>query len=122
MQIEDDEGVDVAAVEPAVAAEVEEEDVHVGGEDEPEDNDDEGYDSFIEERSRPQIPQPDPAAQRIPDSDGWNLISKLGPLASFLSCFPALHEVPEQHKQAWIGAFSRVLRRWRTFSDLSGSD
>ena len=52
MQIEDDEGVDVAAVEPAVAAEVEEEDVHVGGEDEPEDNDDEGYDSFIEERSR----------------------------------------------------------------------
>ena len=104
-----------AGDEPAVVGEVEEDDVHIGGEDEPEDNDDdEGYDSFIEERSRPQIPQPDPAAQRIPDSDGWNLISKLGPLASFLSCFPALQEVPEQHKQAWIGAFSRVLRRWRT--------
>ena len=104
-----------AGDEPAVVGEVEEDDVHIGGEDEQEDNDDdEGYDSFIEERSRPQIPQPDPAAQRIPDSDGWNLISKLGPLASFLSCFPALQEVPEQHKQAWIGAFSRVLRRWRT--------
>ena len=92
MQIEDDEGVDVAAVEPAVAAEVEEEDVHVGGEDEPEDNDDEGYDSFIEERSRPAIPQPDPDVER--DADGWNLIAKFGPYAVFLSSFPALQEVP----------------------------
>ena len=107
MQIEDDEGVDVAAVEPAVAAEVEEEDVHVGGEDEPEDNDDEGYDSFIEERSRPATPQPDPAVER--DADGWNLIAKLGPTASFLSSFPALQEVPCQHEQTWVEAFSKVL-------------
>ena len=106
---DDDEGVDVAAIVPAVAGEVEEEDVHVGGEDDLEDND-EGYDSFIEERSRPATPQPDPAVER--DADGWNLIAKLGPTASFLSSFPALQEVPCQHEQTWVEAFSKVLRRW----------
>ena len=85
-----------AGDEPAVVGEVEEDDVHIGGEDEQEDNDDdEGYDSFIEERSRPAIPQPDPDVER--DADGWNLIAKLGPTASFLSSFPALQEVPCQH-------------------------
>ena len=34
-----------------------------GGEDDIEEND-EGYDSFIEERSRPATPEPDPAVQR----------------------------------------------------------
>ena len=106
--IDDDEGVDVAADDPVA---VEEGDDEGGGEDEAET--DEGYDSFIEDRSRPPIPQPDPNAQRIPDSDGWSLIAKLGPLESFLSCFPALQEVPDQHKQAWTGAFSRVMRRWK---------
>ena len=104
----DDEGVEVAA-EDQVA--VEDADDEGGGEDEAET--DEGYDSFIEDRSRPPIPQPDPDAQRLPDSDGWSLISKLGPHESFLSCFPALKEVPDQHKQAWTGAFSRVIRRWK---------
>ena len=109
-----DEGVELE-----VDAEVEVGDIHPedgedgevgGGEDDIEEND-EGYDSFIEERSRPGTPEPDPAVQR--DADGWNLIAKLGPTASFLSSFPALQEVPDQHEQAWVETFSKVLRKWR---------
>ena len=94
---------DTAEIDP------EEEDVDGGGED----DNDEGYDSFIEDRCRPTIPQPNPDIHRTPDSDGWSLIAKVGPLESFLTCFPALQEVPDQHKQAWTGAFSRVMRRWK---------
>ena len=108
-QGEDDEGVDVAA-------EMVEEERDDGGEDaeievEEEEESDEGYDSFIEERSRPVTPQPNPTVVR--DADGWNLIAKLGPTASFLSSFPALQEVPDQHEQAWVEAVAKVLRKWR---------
>ena len=104
----DDEGVDLVAVDPEVA---EQDEVGVEGGREDDAEDDEGYDSFIEERSRPEPPQPDPTVVR--DANGWNLIAKLGPTASFLSSFPALLEVPDQHQQAWVDAFSKVLRRWR---------
>ena len=104
----DDEGVDLVAVDPE-GAEQDEVGVEGGREDDAED--DEGYDSFIEERSRPEPPQPNPTVVR--DANGWNLIAKLGPTASFLSSFPALLEVPDQHQQAWVDAFSKVLRRWR---------
>ena len=119
MDDDNDEGVDVAAEDHVV---VEGGDDEGGGadvegvvndgvvEDDAAEND-EGYDSFIEERSRPATPQPDPTVVR--DADGWNLIAKLGPASSFLSSFPALQEVSDQHQQAWTGAFSRVLRRWR---------
>ena len=82
----------------------------------PDPEDDEGYDSFIEERIRPTIPQPDLTAARIPDSDGWGLIARLGPMDVFLTSFPALQEVPEQHHQAWVEAVSQVLRRWKAAS------
>ena len=92
-QVQADEGVDVAAEE-------EEEERDDGGEDEVEEEEnDEGYDSFIEERSRPPTPQPNPTVVR--DADGWKLIAKLGPTASFLSSFPALQEVPDQHVHPW---------------------
>ena len=108
-QVEADEGVDIAAEE-----EEEEERVGAGGEDaeiEEEEENDEGYDSFIEERSRPDTPEPNPNVVR--DADGWKLIAKLGPTASFLSSFPALQEVPDQHVQAWVESVAKVLRRWR---------
>ena len=95
----------------------EEEDQNVEEEEEEEEedaeDDDEGYDSFVEERSQPDIPEPDPTMARVPDSDGWSLIARLGPLSSFLTCFPVLEEVPEQHHQAWVMALGEVLRRWR---------
>ena len=30
-----------------------------------------------------------------------------------MSSFPALQEVPDQHEQAWVETFSKVLRKWR---------
>ena len=75
--------------------------------------DDEGYDSLIEERRMPNIPQPDPTVVRLPDSDGWRMIARLGPSSSFLTSFPVLQDVPEQHHQTWVAALTEVLRRWR---------
>jgi len=120
---EEDEGVEdeVSSEEEDSEEEVEEEeDGEEEQEEEGDDNqeedeegDDEGYDSFIEERSRPEIPQPDLTVARVPDSDGWGLIARLGPLSSFLTSFPVLQEVPEQHHQAWVAAMAEVLRRWK---------
>ena len=115
-EIGKDEGVDLIVEEgvddgggPAVVDEDRVEEVQQNGEEEEEN--DEGYDSFIEERSSPATPQPDPTVAR--DADGWNLVAKLGPAAAFLCSFPALQEVPAQHEQAWVGAFSKALRKWR---------
>ena len=90
-----DEGVDLEL--DAVDAEAADIQVDDGDEAEVDDND-EGYDSFIEDRSRPATPPPNPAAVR--DADGWKLVARLGPTACFLSSFPALQEVPDQHEQA----------------------
>ena len=103
-----DEGVDLEL--DAVDAEAADIQVEDGDEAEVDDND-EGYDSFIEDRSRPATPPPNPAAVR--DADGWKLVAKLGPTACFLSSFPALQEVPDQHEQAWVDAFAKVMRKWR---------
>ena len=65
-------------------------------------DEDEGYISSLEDRSRPTIPQADPSIVRSADSDGWELIARLGAMESFLSSFPALQDVPEQHHQAWV--------------------
>ena len=103
-----DEGVDLEL--DAVDAEAADIQVEDGAEAEVDDND-EGYDSFIEDRSRPATPPPNPAVVR--DADGWKLVDKLGPTACFLSSFPALQEVPDQHEQAWVDAFAKVMRKWR---------
>ena len=72
---------------------------------------DEEFDANIEGRCRPHIPQGDPMARRAPDSDGWSFIAKLGAYECFLTCFPSLQEVPNQHEEAWADAVAEVLRR-----------
>ena len=83
------------------------------------DGDDEEEFEDITARCRPHIPQGDLNATRTPDSDGWCLIAKLGAYESFLTCFSALQEVPEQHEEAFAEAAAEVLRRKdRAISDL----
>ena len=111
--------------EPAVAPEPDqdlhnevplEEDVAGGGQ---VDANDEEFDADIAARCRPHIPQGDPTATRAPDSDGWSFIAKLGAYECFLTCFPSLQEVPNQHEEAFAEAVAEVLRRReRAISDL----
>ena len=83
------------------------------------DGDDEEEFEDITARCRPHIPQGDLNATRTPDSDGWSLIAKLGAFESFVTCFSALQEVPEQHEEAWAEAVAEVMRRReRAISDL----
>ena len=121
---EEDEGEEQPAREqqtPVVASRTaadDDEDL-VEGEDEVEEeaqSDDEGYDTNIEERSRPTIPPPDPAAARALDSDGWATIARLGAWSAFLTKFPTLLEVPDQHQEAWTQAVVHVLRKWHNAS------
>ena len=80
------------------------------------DDDDEGYDSSMDDRSHPDIPQPNPNLARSLDSDGWRYIAKLGPTTSFLTSFPALQEIPVQHHQTWVEAVALVLQKWSAAS------
>ena len=83
------------------------------------DANDEEFDADISGRCRPRIPQGDPTATRAPDSDGWSFIAKLGAYECFLTCFPSLQEVPNQHEEAFAEAVAEVLRRReRAISDL----
>ena len=83
------------------------------------DANDEEFDADIADRCRPHIPQGDPTATRAPDSDGWSFIAKLGAYECFLTCFPSLQEVPNQHEEAFAEAVAEVLRRReRAISDL----
>ena len=37
---------------------------------------------------------------------------RLGATESFLSGFPDLKDVPEQHHQGWVEIFASVMREW----------
>lgn len=62
---------------------------------------------------RPVVPVAREGVQRLPDSDGWILIDRLGALECLLRQYGMLADVPEQHEAAWVAACSQVLRRWR---------
>ena len=112
--VDDEDATLAELVAPANRAEPVMEGEGVDGEEDGEEqpDDDEGYDTEIEERSHPRIPLPDLTAARVPDSDGWALIARLGPTSAFLSSFTSLQEVPDQHHQAWVEGVAEVLRRW----------
>ena len=63
------------------------------------------------ERASPTIPPPDPMAGRMPDSDGWSQISRLGGWGSTLCQFPMMEECPLQQEEAFTLAWEEVLKR-----------
>ena len=66
----------------------------------------------LSERINPLVPAPFPDVDRSPDSDGWNLILRLGGWNSALCRFPMLEECPAQHEEVYLGAWEEVLSRW----------
>ena len=68
-------------------------------------------------RDLPNLPQPVPGAG---DEDGWEAISRLGALDSFLVKFPMLKDIPEQHKGHFAKAFTHILQKWDEASTEEG--
>ena len=62
---------------------------------------------------RPRIPPAnnDEARDIDSDSDGWNLIGRVGAWESMLCGFSVLEEVPYQHEEVWVRVWGEVLRR-----------
>ena len=54
---------------------------------------------------------PGPLAQARQDDDGWAEIDKLGAWDCALSPFPAIEEIPAQHREAWFLAMEKVHRK-----------
>ena len=56
----------------------------------------------------PEVPMPGPV---FPDMDGWSKIGGLGGWECTLSCFQAMEEVPNSHKEKWAKVVADLLRR-----------
>ena len=76
-----------------------------------EDQEDGDFISLVE-RIHPAIPPPNPAAGRVPDSDGWSLINRIGAWNCTLCPFATLQQVPEEHEEVYIQAWETVLERY----------
>ena len=64
---------------------------------------------LLDSRVRPEIPGP---ALDVPaDANGWGLIDKLGAWDCMLTQFATLEDVPAQHMEVWVEAFSQVLQK-----------
>ena len=59
----------------------------------------------------PLLPVAKPAG-RLVDSDGFELIDRLGAQECILATQGSLEEVPFQHQAGWRAAFVAVIRRW----------
>ena len=53
---------------------------------------------------------PGPLGQVRQDDDGWGEIDKLGAWDCALSPFPAIEEIPTQHREAWALAMAKVRK------------
>ena len=61
---------------------------------------------------------PGPLGQVRQDDDGWGEIDKLGAWDCALSPFPAIEEIPTQHREAWALAMAKVHRKiWEVQED-----
>ena len=67
----------------------------------------------ITDRWKPVIPNPSVVIQGT-DSDGWCYIDLLGAWDCMLTSFGVMEEVPFQHQEVWVEAWSEILRRWKS--------
>ena len=63
----------------------------------------------LQDRLDPIVPGPLPSVRQ--DEDGWGEIDRLGVWECALSSFPAIEEIPVQHREAWALAMDKVHRR-----------
>ena len=54
---------------------------------------------------------PGPLAQVMQDDEGWGEIDKLSAWECALSTFPAIEEIPAQHREVWALAMNKVHRK-----------
>ena len=73
-----------------------------------EDNDEEFLN--LNDRVNPTVPPADLSVVRARDSDGWTLIRRVGGWESLLCEFQMLEEVPDEHQQVWVLAWTHVLK------------
>lgn len=65
----------------------------------------------MQTRVRPEIPGPERMMGDVEvDADGWAVIDCMGAWDCMLVKFAMLQEVPTQHQEVWVEAFSRVLQ------------
>ena len=66
---------------------------------------------LLQTRVRPEIPGPERMMGDVEvDADGWAVIDCMGAWDCMLVKFAMLQEVPTQHQEVWVEAFSRVLQ------------
>ena len=63
----------------------------------------------LQHRINPEIPKP--LDKKTVDSDGWGEIDQLSGWDCALSSFPAMEEIPAQHRETWAHAVDTVLRK-----------
>ena len=95
-------------------------DVPVEGAEEEEEqdgNDTQGEILELVERFSPEVPPPEPHVAAGEDSDGWQLVRRLGGWKAVLCQFQMLEECPFQHEEVWVWAWGEVLRRLHAAKD-----
>ena len=66
---------------------------------------------LLQTRIRPVLPVPERMVEDAEvDADGWSVIDCLGAWDSKLVKFAMMQEIPVQHQEVWVEAFSRVLQ------------
>ena len=63
----------------------------------------------LEHRFDPEVPTP--IEGKTVDADGWGEIDQLSGWDCVLSSFPAIEEIPAQHRETWAHAIDTVLRK-----------
>ena len=65
----------------------------------------------MQTRIRPVIPVPERMVEDAEvGADGWSVIDCLGAWDCMLVMFAMMQEIPVQHQEVWVEAFSRVLQ------------
>ena len=64
----------------------------------------------LQDRIDPIVPGPLPSVRQ--DENGWGEIDRLGVWECALSSFPAIEEIPAQHREAWALAMDKVHRKF----------
>ena len=63
----------------------------------------------LQHRINPEIPKP--LDKKAVDTDGWGEIDQLSGWDCALSSFPAMEEIPAQHRETWAHNVDPVLRK-----------
>ena len=64
----------------------------------------------LEERTNPEVLGPDPEAGTM-DSDGWDMVRRLGGWGAALCPFTMLEEVPKEQEEVFVSGWEEIMRR-----------